>query len=450
MQTISIFFYFCAINNDPMFRSAIKKAVAPFLSPIPKKPRPGLIVNISFLLLSFGMVVFIAHSEYVVDYPDHEPVEPEPAPASVFTEEDLIFYHDTITKLLQSRNFNGNILLAREGEVLFSRSFGFADFRNDTPLTPETPFQLASISKTFTAAATLMLHDRGLIHIDNPVAEYIPKFPYPDITVRHLLNHTSGLHNYMYLLERYWEEEHPPTNEDVLDLFVNYPRHLNFRPATRFGYSNTGYAFLGLLIERVSGMPFDRFMAQELFEPLGLENTYVYNPRGGTDMRSDRAFGFRRWRRTYLVIPDVVHDGIMGDKGIYSNIYDLYTWDRAINNGELIPDSLWDAAFEHTRLTNNRTVRYGMGWRLQSFMDTHVVHHPGRWNGFNTSLKRFVEHDATLIILNNNSSNITHLVEALQNILFHEEIAAKTQPPQKEDPEEYEVIGGGGRDTDGS
>ncbi len=443
-----IFSYFCAINKDLMFRSAIKKTIAFFFSITHNKPRPGLIGNISFLLLAFGMVIFIAHSEYVMEYPAHEPLEVEEVSTRAFTDEDLLFYQDTITKLLLSQHFNGSVLLAREGEVLFSHSFGFADFRNDAPLTTKTPFQLASISKTFTATATLMLHDRGKLHLDDPVAKHIPEFQYPDITIRHLLSHTSGLHNYMYLLERYWDEARPPTNEDVLDLFTEYPMYLNFRPGTRFDYSNTGYAFLGLLIERVSGKTFASFMHEEIFDPLGMKHTFVYDPGLPEGTPKERAFGFRRWGNTHIIIPDVVHDGVMGDKGIYSDIHDLYRWDRAIAEGSLLSDSLWHTAFKHTRLVNNRTVRYGMGWRLQSYMGKAVAHHPGRWNGFRTSLKRFVDDDATLILLSNNNRNITHLVEALQNILFYQEIATKTQPPEKEDPRDYDVIGGGSGSTE--
>lgn len=401
--------------------------------------RPG---NIFFMMLSLGVLILAMLSDVVSEQVDYVETETEELFVGGLSDDELLFFQDTITRYLLSRHYNGAILAAREGSVLINRSFGFADFRNHKPLRPETPFQLASISKTFTAAAVLMLQEHGKFHIDDLVIEHIPDFPWPQVTIRQLLNHTAGLQNYMWMVERYWNKPEPPNNEDMLELFIRYPRGFNFRPGTRFGYSNTGYAFLALLIERVTEQSYAEFMQQHIFEPLGLEHTFVYNPHCSIPMTNDRAFGFRRWGRRHIYIPDVLHDGVMGDKGIYSNIYDLYKWDRAISKGALMSDSLWQQAFEHTRFANNRTVRYGMGWRLQTYLDNHVVHHPGRWNGFRTSFKRFLNDDVTLILLSNNSRDITHIINDIQSILFHEEIAAREAPPEKEDPADYEVIGG--------
>lgn len=399
--------------------------------------------NLLFLMLTAMMFYIVVYSGAVSEYEPFVAEEVDEMAIEAFSDDDIHFFQDTITRYLLAQRFNGSILAAREGTVLISRSFGFADFRNHTPLTQQTPFQLASISKTFTAAAVLMLHNQGELHIDDEVTLHIPEFPWPHITVRQLLTHTSGVQNYMWLVERYWNQPHMPSNEDMLQLFINYPRPLNFTPGRRFGYSNTGYAFLGLLIERVSGQSYAEFMQHRIFEPLKMHQTFVYNPNCSLPMTDERAYGFRPWGRRQIVIPDVHHDGVMGDKGIYSNITDLYKWDRAINTGFLLPDSLWQQAFEYTRLHNGRTVRYGMGWRLQSYMDNHVVHHPGRWNGFRTSFKRFVDDDVTLILLSNNSRDINHLINHLQSILFYREIAAREAPPEAEDPFDYEVIGGG-------
>lgn len=405
----------------------------------PSKPAIG---NFLFLFLTAIILAFVTRSV---------PERPGPAESSMlefskvraFSDDDLYFFQDTITRYLLSRRFNGAVLIAREETILFSRSFGFADFRNYTPLRQETPFQLASISKTFTAAAVMMLQQEGMLHIDDTVTKHIPEFPWPDITIRQMMTHTSGLQNYMWVVERYWNRTGRPDNEDMLDLFIRHPRPLNFRPGTRFSYSNTGYAFLGLLIERVSGQRYAEFMQHKIFDPLGMDDTFVYDPHNLRNMTNDRAFGFRRWGNRHIVIPDVHHDGVMGDKGIYSNIYDLYKWDRAISNGNLLPDSIWTMAFDHARLANDRPVRYGMGWRLQTYLDNHVVHHPGRWNGFRTAFKRFIDDDVTLIMLGNTSRDLTHLINHLQAIIFHEEIAARSQPPEKEDPADYDVTGGG-------
>ncbi len=362
----------------------------------------------------------------------------EDLPRSPFSPEELAFFEDTLTHYFLRRNFNGTVLLANKGVVVYARAFGFADFRNHRPLLRETPFQLASISKTFTATAVLMLQEDSLLRIDDPLVDHIPEFPYPQMTIRQMLNHTSGIQNYMWLVERFWPRRGtPPTNEDVLRLFLEHPRPLNFTPGNRFGYSNTGYAFLALLVERVSGQRFPDFMRERVFEPLQMHHSFVYDLHGGEPPPGERAFGFRRGWRGPIIIPDVQHDGVMGDKGIYSNIYDLYKWDQSIYDNALLPQHVWEEAFSRTELRNRRTVSYGHGWRLQTFLDRQIVHHPGRWNGFRTSLKRFVDDRATLIILGNTERDITPMVSGLQNILFHQEIRLMAEAPT-EDPGPYE------------
>jgi CubicO group peptidase (beta-lactamase class C family) len=366
----------------------------------------------------------------------------ETQPPPLFSQEELAFYDASFREHLQQSRFNGTALVARNGIILYQEHFGYADFRSQTDLDLETPFQLASITKTFTAAAILLLQEERMLHIDDPVAAHIEGFPYPDMTIRHFLNHTSGIQNYMYMVERYWQHEYPPTNEDVLNLFIRHQPGRNFRAGTRFGYSNTGYAFLALLVERVSGLPFPEFVHQRIFEPLGMNNTFVYNPHTQHPLAATSALGFRAGRRSFIANGDVVHDGVFGDKGIYSTVIDLFIWDRSICEGKLLSEEKWAQAFEPATLQNGRTVNYGQGWRLQSFLDKKVVHHPGRWNGFRTSFKRFVDDDATLILLSNNSRDITPIINGMQNILFHKEIQLLAeQPVEEEQSDEYQVGG---------
>lgn len=400
---------------------------------LPKKnPRPGFFTNIIFLVTAFGMMVFLAHSDLVTTIPQQQQTqETEKQNLPLFGKQELAFFNDTITSILEATSFNGSVLMAKKGEIIYDACFGYADIQNNTIIASDTPFQLASISKTFTAAAVLMLQNRGALSVDDRVAEHIPCFPYPDVTIRHLLNHTSGLPNYMYLVERYWEKQHPPTNEDMLNLFVDHYHHLNFRPGHRFRYSNTGYAFLGLLIERVSNQPFPDFLRKEIFEPLNMDHSFVYDVHQSDNNPAKRAFGFRRWRNTYIEIPDGQHDGIMGDKGIFSTARDLYLWDQAIAGNQLLPDSVWEKASGYTILENNLSVKYGMGWRVQSFRNKHVAYHPGQWSGFRTILMRFVEDDAVLIILNNTNRNISCVTDALQNMLFfNEPVAGRPEPAE--------------------
>ncbi len=352
------------------------------------------------------------------------PVLPVP-----YSPAELKFYEDEFADLLTKHRFNGTVLVARRGMVIYRHAFGFADFRDKTPLTEDTPFQLASISKTFTATAILLLQQDGLLEIDDPVARHIPEFPYPQMTIRHMLNHTSGIQNYMWLVEHQWKQSRPPDNEDVLKLFIRHQRPVDFAAGTRFAYSNTGYAFLALVVERVSGTSFADFLKTRIFDPLEMRNSFAFNPYDTDVLPPGRALGFRPGRRSFLLYSDVRHDGVMGDKGLYSSVNDLYKWDQAIYRHALLSPGTWDEAFTPAVLQNLRTVDYGYGWRLQTFLDGRVVHHPGRWNGFRTSFKRFIDNQATLILLSNDGRNLGPVVDGMQKILFHQEIANLSEKP---------------------
>ena len=343
---------------------------------------------------------------------------------SGFSEEELEFFDTRISELIQTRNFNGQILVARNGNILFNRTYGYADFRTKAPITHETQFQLASITKTFTAAAVLLLHQQGHLHIDSLVVSYIREFPYNTITVRNLLNHTSGVQNYMWIMERYWKTNRLATNEDMLQTFIRLQRPLDFVPGTRFAYSNTGYAFLALIVERVSGQRFPDFLQQHIFAPLHMHNTLVKDPINGLNP-ANRAMGFRQTRSGHVLVLQSPHEGVVGDKGIFSTAVDLFKWDRAIASNQILAEHLWSEAFNRSVLANQNTVNYGLGWRLQSFLEQRIVHHPGRWSGFRTAFKRYIDTDATLIVLSNNSMNVGTLAQELQQVLFHND---KTNP----------------------
>lgn len=338
----------------------------------------------------------------------------------LYSEEELEYLDHSITNLLIEKRFNGNVLISRYGMVIYQRSFGFSSFTRTEPMNLETTFQLASITKTFTAAAVLILQHREKLDIDDPVIQHIPEFPYPHITIRQMLNHTSGLQNYMWLVERQWRRQQLPNNEDILQLFINHPRGLNFTPGNRFEYSNTGYVFLGLLIERLSGQSYRDFIHENIFDPLEMYRSYVYDLHYGVKPEN-RAFGYRQWRGRQIIIPDDNLDGPLGDKGIFSTVTDLFRWDQALHRSELIPVELWQEAFAHGRLNNNDSIDYGLGWRLQSYLDKKIVHHPGRWHGFRTSFKRFLDDHSLIVVLSNNNTGILPIIEGIQNIIYYDE-----------------------------
>jgi CubicO group peptidase (beta-lactamase class C family) len=354
--------------------------------------------------------------------------------AMLYSEEEIDYMDHQITSLLIDSGFNGNVLIARYGMLIYERSFGFSSFNRSEPMNIETTFQLASISKTFTATAVLILQRDGKLNIEHMVKQYIPEFPYDNISIRHLLNHTSGLQNYMWLVERQWKKRDLPNNEDILQLFIRHPRSLNFRPGHRFEYSNSGYVFLGLLIERVSGQPYADFIHENIFNPLGMDRSFVNDLHHPKEI-TNRAYGYHFTRGRAVIIPDDQLDGPLGDKGIFSTVNDLYKWDQALYKSELLPPETWQEVFRNARLNNDTLVSYGLGWRLQSFLGKRIVHHPGRWHGFRTSFKRFPDDHTTIILLSNNNRGILEIIEGIQDILYYDDKeiwTARKNPIQEE------------------
>ncbi|MDD3877706.1 MAG: serine hydrolase [Bacteroidales bacterium] len=335
------------------------------------------------------------------------------------TPEILEKYKEDLSKLLQNHNFNGNILLAIGGNVVFEESIGYADFPNRVKLDINSVFQLASVSKQFTAMGIAILKEKGLLDYDDLVKKHIPEFPYDNITIRHLLSHTSGLQNYIWLIDNEWKNNYSPDNEDVIDLFERLPLPLNFPPGSKFSYSNTGYVFLASVIERVGGKPFEEFMYENIFCPLNMENTFVYN-KSKMDTLSLKAKGHVRRSGRYCVYEDDFNDGILGDKGVYSCVNDLYKWDLALYSDILLPKESMSIIFEKQLTKRGDTINYGMGWRLPKYNSPEMVYHNGWWHGYRSTLRRFTKDKNTLIILNNTNSNIFSLVNEIQMLMYPE------------------------------
>ncbi len=398
----------------------------------------------SFLVIFFLGVINFPNKGSFVNSNQGEDYVDNYAKIGLYSEEELEYLNNSITQVLIDSGFNGNVMIARYGMMIYERSFGMASFSNSVPLNMETSFQLASISKTFTATAILLLQEQGLLDVSDKVITHIPEFPYENITIQHLLSHTSGLQNYMWLVERRWNKKKLPDNEDILTLFIESRRPLNFSPGQRFDYSNTGFIFLGLLIERLSGQSYATFVKENIFEPLEMERSFVNDLHNPVDIEN-RAYGYRQWRGSHIRIPDDNLDGPLGDKGVFSSAGDLFKWDQAIYRNALLPFERWEQAFTHARLNNDSLANYGFGWRLQEYLDKRIVHHPGRWHGFRTSFKRFPQDHTTLIILANNNQNIAGIIEKIQDIIYYDEKeiwVTKNKEKSLQEPEDDDISRG--------
>ena len=328
---------------------------------------------------------------------------------------------DEIGHYFSKRNrnnaFNGTVLFAQNGQIRYSEAFGFADLRTKDSLTIESAFQLASVSKPITAIATLMLVDQGKIGLEDTLQTYFPEFPYEGITIRMLLNHRSGLPNYMYFCDSMWEnKEKAITNRDVLKLMIQYQPKSYYPPDHRYNYSNTNYALLALLIEDVSQMAYELFVKTRIFLPLGMNSSQIYN-KSVTPENFMPVHGYVSSRReaenTYL-------NGVVGDKGVYASVVDLFKLDQGLRNGQLLSQSMLDAAFEPQHKDLYAWDNYGLGWRIDdSDPDNKVVYHTGWWKGFRSYFIRELGTDKTLIVLTNTSRNTYIGSRELRELMLH-------------------------------
>lgn len=316
--------------------------------------------------------------------------------------------------------FQGNVLVADKGAVIYDRSFGYADFNTKEPLTNESAFQLASVSKQFTAMGIMMLKQEGKLDFDDDVRKYIPKWPYEGMTIRHLLNHTSGLQNYMWLLEHKWKKDRAPYNHEVIAMMIKHELPLNFTPGKYFSYANTGYVVLAYIIERASGQFYGEYLKEHIFDPLGMKHTFAYSSVI-TRFNKEKLTGYRKRWRGYRTIPETVHDGCLGDKGIYSTAEDLFLWDQALYTEQLVSKEILKEAFTKAELRNKRKVNYGFGFRIKEDNGDKIIYHHGLWNGFRTSIIRNIDDTTTIIVLNHtNSSAKQPLVRKLEKLMNKE------------------------------
>ncbi|MGB3076539.1 MAG: serine hydrolase domain-containing protein, partial [Chitinophagales bacterium] len=259
----------------------------------------------------------------------------------VLTATDNLLAH-SIDTFFQHRakkaGLNGSVLVAQNGRVIYQHTFGFLNYFSKELLTDSSTFQLASVTKPFTATAVLLLHKRKSLNIDDEVAKYIKDFPYKNITIRQLLNHRSGLANYIYLFDTLKLAAGSfITNQDVVNYFVQHKPALQATPGHKFQYCNTNYALLAYIVELVSGQPFKDFLSENIFIPSHMYHTYVRNVSDTIKhVNQTIAYTGAHWSR----VSDVLYDGVSGDKGIYTTAMDLYLFDQALNHQLLLDKEL--------------------------------------------------------------------------------------------------------------
>lgn len=296
----------------------------------------------------------------------------------------------------RNSKFNGTVLIGYKGKVIYQNAYGNADRAKGLKHSMDTPTQIASITKTFTGTAMAWLQEKGILDLSDPVQQYLWEFPYENITIEQLLAHRSGLPDYINYSNRYWSSSQPMYNDEVLKQFSTYKFSLKFTPGSKFDYSNSNYAILALVIEKVSGMSYKDFMSKYIFEPLHMNNTFVFDPAETPKFviaKSYRA-NFTDWKNTH-------QDGVYGDKGIFTTAEDLFKWDQALYSDKFISEQTRQDVFEPRRPWN-QTRNYGLGWRIKTYPSGHkYAYHTGWWHGYQGILSRYMQDEFTVVILSN-------------------------------------------------
>ena len=306
------------------------------------------------------------------------------------------------------------VLVVKDGRVVFRKGYGAEDLRTMQKIGPDTNFRLASLSKQFTATAIMLLVKEGKLRYDDRLTEVFPDFPAYGraITIRELLNHTSGLPDYEDILEKQYSgvpDERIPQIRDagVLQL-LNRQAETMFVPGTRWHYSNSGYAVLAMAVEKKSGMGFGDFLRKQIFEPLGMENTIAYE-HGRNEIES-RAYGYTQTAGAWHETDQSPTSAVLGDGGIYSSLIDLERWDQALASHALLSaEEITPALTAPCRPRGTQLLKndgslappYGFGWFLEPLLGHRRHSHYGETIGFRTSIQRFPDDHLTVLVLAN-------------------------------------------------
>ncbi len=312
----------------------------------------------------------------------------------------LAYSIDSLLKKMRKLDqFNGNILVAYKGNIIYQNAVGWANPSEKDSLNLNSMFQLASVSKTVTSTAVLLLYEQRYFKLDDKFTKYFPDFPYKNVTIKQLLNHRSGLPNYLYFNERFYPSNKIYlTNEDVYEVMVNKRIPPMFHPGARFFYNNTNYALLALLVERVSGRSYANYVQKNIFDLIGMRSSHVELPDEFW-YRENKTYGLYPNNRKYGVDR---FDGVFGDKGVYSNLEDMYLFNKALYPDVLLKESTLEEAFQNYVTEPRRIKQYGLGFRIKCGKDScKIIYHNGWWHGYRTAFHRRPSDQSCVIVLSN-------------------------------------------------
>jgi len=323
-------------------------------------------------------------------------------------------------------DYSGVTLIADKGKPVYFKATGYRNFETRTPIDTTDLFELASVSKQFTAMVIMMLKEEGKLSYDDLIEKYIPGLPYPGITIRHLLTHTSGLPDYQAIMDQYWDKSKVADNNDILTYLKKYQPPSLFAPGENYTYSNTAYVILASIAEKVSGRDFIEFCRERIFTPLNMKNTDIRSLEAKKSIENF-ALGhmYIQEKQRYVradSFPSSNYTIWLGNrKGpgrMSSTASDLLKWDRALYTEKLISQETLKEAFLPYTLNNDSLSQYGFGWMLgEESSEGKVVWHDGDNPGYKTIFIRLIDQDKTIIMLCNNAhtrfAEITNIIKSM-------------------------------------
>lgn len=351
--------------------------------------------------------------------------------AQTFAQNREAQFDSLFTHAHAAGQFNGNVLIAEKGTIIFEKSYGLANESTQEPLTAESVFELASVSKQFTAMGIVLLQKQGKLSYADPISKYLPELGfYGNITIRNLLNHTGGLPDYMDFFETHWDKQKFAVNSDIVAEFARHKPAALFQPNEKFEYSNTGYALLASIIEIASGQSYGDFLQTNIFKPLHMEHTSVYRSRYQPKTIPNYAVGYISDSLGQKIQPDALGkqfytyylDGIVGDGMVNATTGDLLKWDRALYTNALISKKDRKLIFSAARTKDGQDSGYGFGWMIGDHPTYgKIVGHSGSWAGYINYIDRHLESDKTIIMLQNNALPTTEIpTKEVRSILYGE------------------------------
>lgn len=332
----------------------------------------------------------------------------------------------------QNQEFSGSVLVADKGEIIFNKHFGFANLDSTKRIDDKSVFEIASISKQFTAMLIMMLNEEGKLNYDDPLINYFPRLPYNDVTIRHLLTHTSGLAERPFFI---WGAQNMDRNKVyhntiVLQYLEQEQPALAFEPGSKWEYSNVGYFLLALILEQITDKHYIDLLQERILTPLDMEDSGIYAEKHKGNSMDDYAFGklynpeARQFKSSFGMSWS---DSIYGSVGILSNTKDLLKWENALSSHELVNQQTLKEGFTTYKLSDGNPATYGFGWYIRdNFMLDDIncgkrMDHNGLWPGYESSIVRYPDHEKTIIILANQAPSAkNNLVEEISTLLFRQ------------------------------